>query len=157
MARKPNQAMGKKLGRPTKHTPKLATEICRRMADGESLRAICEDDAMPSEAAVRKWALDDVGGFADVYDRAVRLRAMRWSEEILDIADDASDDVTEDGEGKLLVDHENIQRSRLRVDTRKWLLAKVLPKVYGDKIQHTGDGGGPVSFIMNLHPGDDDG
>ncbi len=74
-----------------------------------------------------------------------RSLAMRWADEALEIADDGSNDWMkrqgEDGEVHVIYDHEHIQRSRLRVDTRKWLLSKVLPKVYGDKPQHTGDGG----------------
>ena len=139
--------MTKKRGRPSKYTKTLAREICQRMAAGESLRRICTADHMPNEATVRAWALDDVQGFYPQYARAVELRAMRWSEEILDIADDGTNDRPD---GKTDTDH--INRSRLRVDTRKWLLSKVLPKVYGDKLQHTGEGGGPVSFVMNLHP-----
>ena len=140
--------MTRKRSRPSKYTKVLAREVCERMAAGESLRHICTDDHMPSETAVRGWALDDVEGFSTQYTRAIELRAMRWAEEILDIADDGSNDSTSD-----ITDHDHINRSWLRVDTRKWLLSKVLPKVYGDKLQHTGEGGGPVSFVMNLHPG----
>ncbi len=61
-----------------------------------------------------------------------------------DIADDGSNDFTKDKDGKAVVDHEHIQRSRLRIDTRKWIASKLLPKRYGDKLQHTGPGGGPV-------------
>ena len=57
----------------------------------------------------------------------------------------------ESGAVQIIADNEHMQRSRLRVDTRKWLLAKVLPKVYGDKLQHTGEGGGAVTFVMKLH------
>ncbi len=49
-----------------------------------------------------------------------------------------------------VVDHEHIQRSRLRVDARKWIAAKLLPKRYGDKLQHTGDGGGPIRVRPDL-------
>jgi len=53
----------------------------------------------------------------------------------------------------LTVDHEHIQRARLRVDTRKWILSKMLPKVYGDKFQVGGDGGEPLTF--KFIPGDE--
>ncbi len=45
---------------------------------------------------------------------------------------------------------EHVQRSRLRVDTRKWILSKLAPKRYGDKLQHTGDGGGPIRVRPDL-------
>jgi hypothetical protein len=44
-----------------------------------------------------------------------------------------------DGEPVLAVDHDHIQRSRLRVDTRKWLLSEMSPKVYGDRLALAGD------------------
>ncbi len=71
------------------------------------------------------------------------------AEELLAIADEGENDWMamrrKDGELEHVPDHEHINRSRLRVDTRKWLLAKALPKIYGDKVQHTGsDGEGPV-------------
>ncbi len=53
------------------------------------------------------------------------------------------DAIAKDGSTIRLVDHEHIQRSRLRVDARKWLMSKMAPKKYGEKLQHTGDGGGP--------------
>ena len=55
-----------------------------------------------------------------------------------------------DDEGKKIVDHDHISRSRLRVDSRKWVASKLLPKVYGDKLQHTGDGGGPIRVRPDL-------
>ena len=49
-----------------------------------------------------------------------------------------------------MANNEHIQRSRLRVDARKWIAAKLLPKRYGDKLQHTGDGGGPIRVRPDL-------
>ena len=124
---------GAQRGRPTLYTPELAAEIAERMAEGESLRAVCKADGMPAESTVRLWALSDVGGFAAQYARAMQLRAMRWSEEIMEIADDGKNDTYEDGEGGTETNYDVIARSRLRVDTRKWIVSKLLPKVYGDR------------------------
>ncbi len=55
-----------------------------------------------------------------------------------------------DKDGKKTLDHEHVQRSRLRVDTRKWLMARMAPKKYGDKMQHTGEGGGPIRTEVDL-------
>ena len=79
------------------------------------------------------------------------MQADALFDEALEIADEASGDWTTDKNGKLALDHEHVQRSRLRVDTRKWTAAKLAPKRYGDEIQRTGEGGGPVTFIMTLH------
>lgn len=124
-----------KRGRPTVYTPEIAAEICRRMAAGESVRKIGEDPDMPDESTIRGWALDDREGFFPQYTRAIQIRAMRWAEETVEIADDGSNDTYIDPEtGEERINHEIVARSRLRVDTRKWITSKVLPKIYGDKL-----------------------
>lgn len=127
----------------TKFTQKLANEICDRLKQGESLRAICRDDHMPDEAAVRQWVLDDVKGFHPQYIRARQLGYERLAEDIIEIADE---------EVGVLVsgatDTGAVNKQRLRIDTRKWMLSKMLPKIYGDKIttELTGVDGGPVEI-----------
>jgi hypothetical protein len=139
----------RKVGRPSLYTEPLAAKICRRLAEGESLRAICADKAMPSAETVRRWLLDNED-FCAQYVRAREVQADRFAEEILEIADDASGDWAVDKDGKKTLDHEHVQRSRLRVDTRKWLMARMAPKKYGDKLQHTGEGGGPIRVRPDL-------
>ena len=75
----------------------------------------------------------------DRYARACEDRQEALFDEILDIADEKSKDTKVNEDGVEIVDHENIQRSRLRIDARKWALAKMNPKKYGDKIDHTVD------------------
>lgn len=67
--------------------------------------------------------------------REVGLDAMAM--EILDIADDGTNDTYVDENGNKRTDHDVIARSRLRVDSRKWLLSKLMPKKYGEKIDIT--------------------
>lgn len=125
-----------KRGRPTKYSKELAETICERLAEGEGLVAICEDEAIPNRATVYRWirAHED---FRDMYARAREAQADWFFEEILKIADDGSSDWTEkegsNGSTYTVVDHENIARSKLRVDARKWVLAKMLPKKFGDR------------------------
>ncbi len=141
----------RKAGRPSLYTDKLAAKICRRLAVGESLRAICADKAMPAISTVMGWLFDGKHGeFSEQYARAREAQAEVRADEIVDIADDDTNDFTADKDGKLVADHEHIQRSRLRVDARKWIAAKLLPKRYGDKLQHTGDGGGPIRVRPDL-------
>ncbi len=78
------------------------------------------------------------------------MQADALFDEALEIADDASGDWAVDKDGKKTLDHEHVQRSRLRVDTRKWAAGKLAPKRYGDKLQHTGDGGGPIRVRPDL-------
>lgn len=127
-------------GRPTLYDPVLAMDVCARISAGESLRSICEPEDMPAESTVRLWNVDDVNGFSAHYARACRMRAERWAEEIIGIADDASRDTLTSDEGEERANSEWINRSRLRVDARKWIASKLLPKVYGDKVEveHSG-------------------
>ena len=147
-------ARGKKRGRPTVYSKALAETICRRLAEGESLRAICRDDATPALSTVLAWLFDgEHDEFSEQYARARKAQAELRADEIVDLADDNAGDWTIDEKGNPVVDHDHIARSRLRVDARKWIASKLLPK-YGDKVQHTGEGGGPVAFVMNLHNGE---
>jgi hypothetical protein len=124
-----------KRGRPSTYEPAVAAEICRRMADGESLRSVCRDEGMPAASTVRGWVIEDINGFAEQYTRARMLLAEHWADEVLEVSDDLP---AMTGEGKY--DSASVQHQRLRVDSRKWLLSKVLPKVYGDKLDVTSDG-----------------
>ncbi len=136
-------AKSKKRGRPSLYTDKLAAKICRRLAEGESLRAICADKAMPGISTVMGWLFDgNHNGFSEQYARAREAQAEIRADEIVDIADDDTNDFTADKDGKLVANSEHIQRSRLRVDARKWIAAKLLPKRYGDKL----DLGGTVGL-----------
>jgi hypothetical protein len=135
-------------GRPTKYTAALGAEICRRIADGESLRAVCRDENMPDDRTVRAWALEPDHPISPQYARARELQFDRWAEEVVEISDDGSNDwmerELESGRIIEVPDHEHISRSKLRVDTRKWLLSKLLPKRFGDKLEVGGKDGGPV-------------
>lgn len=123
-----------KTGRPTVCTPEVIAEICQRLAEGESIRHICADENMPSTSAVFAQLAKNQD-FQDQYARARELQAERMAEEILDIADDGTNDWMEREDGTVSLNGEHVQRSRLRVDTRKWLMSKMLPKKYGDRIQ----------------------
>ena len=132
-----------KKGRPSLYTEPLAAKICLRLAEGESLRAVCADKAMPSISTVMGWLFDgNHGDFPEQYARAREAQAEIRADEIVDIADDASNDFAADKDGKPVANSEHIQRSRLRVDARKWIAAKLLPKRYGDKL----DLGGTVGL-----------
>lgn len=118
----------------TTFSQEVADAICLRLADGESLRKICLDDAMPCQATVFNWlASEDNRPFLEQYARAREQQADKLAEEILAIADDGTNDtyMTENGKA---TNHDVIARSRLRVDARKWLASKMAPKKYGDKV-----------------------
>lgn len=147
------------------YSEEVAAEILQRLADGETLRAICRDDHMPPESTVRGWAMDDQGGFAAQYTRAREIGYHSMADELVEIADDGRNDWMKrnaDGDEEWHANGEHLQRSRLRADTRKWLLSKALPKVYGEKLavggskdmdpiqtEETGAGAAKVQAILD--------
>lgn len=120
------------VGRPSKYSNRIADEICERLADGESLRTICAAENMPNRATVFRWLAANTE-FRDQYNAARDAQADALADEILDIADDSQGDTYVDAEGRQRVDSEAIARSRLRVDARKWIAAKLKPKAYGER------------------------
>lgn len=129
-----------KAGRPSDYTEELAETICLRLAEGESLRSVCRDDGMPCKQTVLRW-ISRIPAFRDQYVRAKEEGAEAIAEELFDIADDGTNDWMEklDKDGEAIgyqLNGEHVQRSKLRIDTRKWYLSKIMPKKYGDRIQH---------------------
>jgi hypothetical protein len=137
------------VGRHTEYTQEMADIICERIADGESLRAICRDEHMPVKSTVFKW-LNQNKDFADQYARAREAQADSLADEIIDIADDNSRDVMKDEDGHEVVNHDVIARARLRVDARKWIASKLKPKSYGEKLEVAGDQNNPVQHIHTI-------
>nr|WP_156025870.1 terminase small subunit protein [Sulfitobacter sp. 20_GPM-1509m] len=113
-----------------------------------TLREICRAEDMPPESTVRLWALDDREGFSAHYTRAREIGYHVMADELMEIADDGRNDFTSRnaGDAEAVLNGEHIQRSRLRVDTRKWMLSKVLPKIYGDKLDLNHGGGLKVTI-----------
>lgn len=92
---------------------------------------------MPNKSTVLRW-LRNFPEFRVQYTQAREDLLEHWAEQIVDISDDNEKDTivitNEDGSSQVKVDHDHINRSRLRVDTRKWLLSKLGAKKYGDKL-----------------------
>ena len=104
--------------------------LCERLADGKSLRKICEDHDMPSTTAVMKWlAKEGNDHLVAQYARARDMQADTLFDDCLAIADQY-ESKAEKSEGG--TDH--INRAKLRIDTRKWMAGKLRPKRYGDKL-----------------------
>ena len=137
-----------KTGRPTQFTKELAISICERIAGGESLRAICTDIGIPNNTVVG-WFMDDREGVSEHYARARKIQAEQMFEELLSICDDGQNDWMERN-GYQVPDQEAIQRSKLRVDTRKWILARMDSNRYSEttKNEMSGSGGGAIQVII---------
>jgi hypothetical protein len=126
------------IGRPTIYTEALAEQICNELCTGRTLRDVCRDDGMPAESTVRLWAQSDRDGFGARYRSARELGYHTMADEILEIADDTRNDLVArrraNGEGEPMLDHEHVSRAKLRIEVRRWLLSKALPKIYGDRL-----------------------
>ena len=143
-------------GRPTDYCEAIADKICEAIVDGKSLRSICKADDMPSVTSVMRW-LSKWPEFREQYARARELQADTLFDEMIDIADDGTNDWMErkSAEGENLgwqFNGEAARRSQIRIDARKWMAGKMQPKKYGDKIIADVTG----KLTVSLLPTDDD-
>jgi hypothetical protein len=127
-------------------TQEIADSICEQIAtSSKSLRTICAEEGMPKVRTVLLWlsqgesenASEQLRLFLHQYMRAREAQADFLAEEILEIADDGSNDLMTITKGDITYEQENKEvtnRSRLRVDARKWIASKFKPKRYGDKV-----------------------
>lgn len=127
-----------KVGKPTDYNQEIADLICKLVATTTmGLARLCETykDQLPAKITVNEWRYKHPE-FAAQYAKAKLVQADLLAEECLDIADEGKNDWMESfGEDGVLawkLNGEHVQRSRLRIDTRKFLAAKLLPKQYGD-------------------------
>lgn len=131
-------------GRPTMYTEHLGRQICREISiSTDGLSKVCADNPdFPNPKTIYAWRID-FPEFALMYDAAKRIQADLLAQEIMDIADNTQFDTliktNKDGEEYEVCNSEWIARSKLRVDTRKWIACKLLPKVYGEKVDHKHD------------------
>lgn len=138
-------------GRLTKLTPAVKEEICKRIAEGESLVSILKSHSKFPDYSnvIRAIQKDEV--FRKMYAQAKEDQADYLAEEILEIADDGKNDWMENNDPDnpgYKFNGEHHQRSRLRVDTRKWIASKLKPKKYGERMTHAGDENTPLGVIV---------
>lgn len=141
-------------GRPSAYSLEIAERICDRIAVGESVRSICEDESMPDKATVFRW-LYKHEEFATIYARAKQASGFVDEDDMAEIADDARNDYMEkfDKDGNSLgyfLNGEHVQRSKLRWEHRRWLLERKQPKRYGAKVDvnHGGQADNPLTVLM---------
>jgi hypothetical protein len=127
MPKKTTSTKKPKMGRPTEYTDAIADEICDRLAEGETIRSMCRKTKhLPCRDTIHKWILRHKY-FADRYTLARKLNAQCMQDEILDLADDPA----------IAENMVTINWARIQIDSRKFLLAKIVPKVelYGPYIK----------------------
>lgn len=145
----------KKIGRPSKYTQDLADEICQRIREGEPVRQICLLEHMPPQAVFYRW-LQDKPDFREQYARAKEDQAETFAEELIDIADNSTNDWVERenqrGELYTAFNDEAVSRAKLRIEARKWLMGKMKPKKYGEKTLIGSDPDNPLSVGVAIVP-----
>jgi len=129
------------------HTSELEELILRELMSGRTLTDICRDPDMPAVGSVQAWLAEDRNGFAARYRRAREIGCDIVADEMVDIADDRSQDWilrhNNDGSVEVILDAERVSRARLRFEARRWRLSKMLPRAYGERLDLTArhDGG----------------
>lgn len=116
----------------------IADAVCERLASGESLRKACKAVDGAKVQTILDWTVAETA-FSGQYAHARAQGYALLADEIVEIADDGQNDTFTDDDGNVRTNAEVVARSRLRVDTRKWMLSKMLPKVYGDKLELGGE------------------
>jgi hypothetical protein len=161
-----------KMGRPATYNPKVANDICEFLAQGMSLTQICRMEGIPSYPTVMSWLNEEDGNFRleflNKYRIARDIQADYLADEMIDISDDGKNDFMErqskNGIRLIIPNAEMVQRSKLRVDTRKWVAARLKPKKYGDSssVSLTGADGkplnpqGPTKIIFDFGDGNEE-
>jgi hypothetical protein len=127
----------------------ILDKVLIRIENGEALRTILKDDDMPSSRTFFKW-LDSNELYVKQYARACEIRAENLFDEIIEIADDSSGDTKYDKDGNSYLDNEYVQRSRVKIDARKWVLGKLNPKRFSDKVTHEGNPDNPIKIDITF-------
>jgi hypothetical protein len=125
--------MSNAIGRPSIYSNELIAQICGRLVEGESLRAICRDETMPHVGTVMRW-LTVHSDFREQYAYAREIQADVLFDEMQEIADTpqvGKETRTTDGE-VTVIEGDMLGHRKLRVDTLKWRLGRMSAKKYGD-------------------------
>ena len=130
------------------YSGEITARICAELAAGESVAAVCRQAWAPDEKTHYRW----MAAHAEYREAVVAAKATgieRHAGEIIRIADESriGVKVKETKDGTFKEKGDMVDRSRLQIDARKWILAKLLPKKYGDKVEHEHSGGVTVEVV----------
>jgi hypothetical protein len=136
-------------------TQALFDRICERIAEGESLRAICETKDYPARRTVLRWVEADEK-LQKQYGKAQMDRIDHYAEQIIEIADEVRTGekrVTKANGDVEVTEVDMVERARVQIDARKWTCARMNPKKYGDRVlnEHMGEDGGPLVVQIVRH------
>ena len=108
----------------------IVNDICDSVSNGIATRNAILKNKIPFKTFY-EW-IDADGIKSKQYTRATELRAELMADELMTISDSTADDIITDERGNEIINHNVIQRDKLRIDTRKWLMSKMMPKKYGE-------------------------
>lgn len=128
-------------------TAELKQEIVNRIAEGEPLKSIVNDDRMPTRQSIWREESRDPE-FAKELKMARQIAADIFAEEMMEIADNATEDYRPDGS----INYELVARSKMRIDQRRWMAARLDPMRYGDKVQTDITSGGEKLEAKEISP-----
>lgn len=126
--------MSQPLGRPSSYTPEVAAKICEGLREGKSLITLCSEEGMPARGTVHRW-LDEHADFQAAYTRARTKGLEALADDLIHIANTPMEGISTEttlAERKI-IKRDMIEHRKLQIDTRKWYLSKLAPKIYGDK------------------------
>lgn len=126
------------MARPLEYTKEMGDYICELVATTTHglFKLTRLYPTLPDKTTINRWRLR-VPAFNTQYAQAKLRQADILAEECLEIADDSERDTIVNEDGKEVCDIEYVNRCRLRIDTRKWLAAKLLPRQYGKAAEET--------------------
>lgn len=134
-------------------TRDAAPDILERVSRGESLRKACEANGLRDSAFLNRCA--DDAKLSEQYARAKATGLELLAEQLLEISDtplEGTETTIKADGGVEVKTGDMLGHRKLQIDTRKWLLSKLLPKKYGDKVDlnHAGKDGGPLEFVVKV-------
>jgi len=111
------------------YSDELAIRICEELSNGVSLQKICARSDMPAQGTVYRMIAESPF-FREIYVRARENAAHTLFDQMIDIADDCSNDLLEDGSAN----HAAIARAKIQIETRARVAGKLAPKVYAERL-----------------------
>ena len=121
-------------------------QVCNKIESGMSLRKIFSSEDSPMSNTLFYRLIKENKELNERYARAKEIYADSIFDEIIEISDHSSEDHTPFTGGNV------IQRDRLKVDARKWILSKLEPKKYGDKLDIDANVNQNIIKLLNVDP-----
>src|SRR5215216_158573 len=117
-----------------RYTPEMADEILTRMSNGTTLRQVCRDLGVP-ESSARHWVKTDKNGFAQKYHEARAMMVDCWADELHCVAYQPDMDPAD---------------KRVVTENLRWLLGKLAPKRFSERLLVSGDNENPIQHQLNV-------